>query len=56
MSSSTRKRGRCPAHCFLPGTLLVTDNNHHISRRGFKLLDIVRDVDGNPFAIISARR
>ena len=41
--------------CFLPSTLLVTDNDHPVSRSGFKKLTMIDDVDGSPFAMIQAR-
>ncbi|HUY41635.1 MAG TPA: glycosyltransferase family 39 protein [Candidatus Dormibacteraeota bacterium] len=41
--------------CFLPGTLLVTDDDHRVSRRAFTPLAVVRDVNGAVFAVISGR-
>lgn len=42
--------------CFARGTLLVTDNDHHIKRSGFRQIATIRDANGLPFAIISARK
>ncbi len=41
--------------CFLPGTMLVTDNAHRVQRSGFIPIATIRDVDGAPFAVISGR-
>ncbi len=41
--------------CYLPGTLLVTDNDQHVSRHGFTPLTTIRDVNGAGFAHISGR-
>lgn len=41
--------------CFARGTLLVTDNDHHVRRADFRAIATIRDVDGRPFAIMSAR-
>lgn len=45
-----------PPACFLRGTLLVTDTDHPVSRKGFRGITEIRDVDGNPFAFISGNR
>ncbi len=41
--------------CFLPGTLLVTDDDHRVSRRSFAPLAVIRDVNGAAFTAISGR-
>lgn len=41
--------------CFGPGTLLVTDNDHRVSRAGFTPIARIADVDGDPFAVLSGR-
>ncbi len=41
--------------CFLPGTLLVTDADHSVARRGFATIATVTDVDGSGFAVVRAR-
>lgn len=42
--------------CFKSGTLIVTDNDHHLKREGFRAIATIRDVNNVPFAIISARK
>ncbi|HET9097064.1 MAG TPA: glycosyltransferase family 39 protein [Candidatus Baltobacteraceae bacterium] len=41
--------------CFRPRTLIVTDNDHHLKREGFRAIATIRDVNNAPFAILSAR-
>ncbi|HEY9085276.1 MAG TPA: hypothetical protein VIN40_04975, partial [Candidatus Tyrphobacter sp.] len=41
--------------CFAPGTLLVTDASHTVRRPGFKRLTTITDVNGDPFAVVTAR-
>jgi 4-amino-4-deoxy-L-arabinose transferase-like glycosyltransferase len=41
--------------CFLPGTMLVTDPDRPVDRRGFTTIARVTDVDGSKFAVIRAR-
>jgi 4-amino-4-deoxy-L-arabinose transferase-like glycosyltransferase len=42
--------------CSLPGTLAAADSDHPLHRTHFKMLDDIRDVDGNPFAVLSGNR
>jgi hypothetical protein len=42
--------------CSLPGTLAAADSDHPFHRTGFEALDDIRDVDGNPFAVLSGNR
>ena len=41
--------------CSLPATLLVTDSDRHVVRADFMPIASIRDVDGNPFAVVLAR-
>jgi 4-amino-4-deoxy-L-arabinose transferase-like glycosyltransferase len=41
--------------CDLPGTLMVNDDDHTTLRPGFVRLTMIRDLDRNPFTVISAR-
>ena len=41
--------------CFAPGTLIVTDTDHPLDRRGFHRVARIFDVDGNPFTDIDVR-
>jgi 4-amino-4-deoxy-L-arabinose transferase-like glycosyltransferase len=42
--------------CSLPGSLVAADSDHSFERPGFRILAKIEDVDGNPFANLSARR
>jgi 4-amino-4-deoxy-L-arabinose transferase-like glycosyltransferase len=42
--------------CSLQGTLVAADSDHPFHRTGFEMLDDIRDVDGNPFAVLSGNR
>ncbi len=44
------------AACYLPGTLVATDADHPLKRRGFVVVARVVDVSGSPFAFVSANR
>lgn len=39
--------------CALPGTLLITDTDHTVARKGFTPVATILDVDGNKFAAIT---